>query len=205
MRQLFRQEAIEGRARVAWEADRSNGPSRTSTRWVRLSLRMRRCPSAPTPPIVRTNTAVKDVGAAVDFILKRRGVANINLLGGSWGTSIMGWYTAQNNDKVNKLVLYAPGRLRSSPSLTDSGDKLGACRNVSMASAKARWLTGVPEGKKASLIPAGWFEAWADATIATDPVGPKMNPHMLRAPNGVVQDTREYWGAGKPLYDPVFG
>ena len=32
-------------------------------------------------PIVRTTTAVKDVGAAVDFILKRRGVSKINLIG----------------------------------------------------------------------------------------------------------------------------
>ena len=40
-----------------------------------------------------------------------------------------------------------------------------------MASAKARWLTGVPEAKKADLIPPGWFEAGADATIASDTVG----------------------------------
>ena len=65
-------------------------------------------PAADNEPIVRTETAVKDVGAAVDFILKRRGVSKINLLGWSWGTAIMGWYTAQNNDKVNRLVLYAP-------------------------------------------------------------------------------------------------
>jgi pimeloyl-ACP methyl ester carboxylesterase len=160
-------------------------------------------PADQNAPIVRTDTAVKDVGSAVDFILKRRGVASINLLGWSWGTSIMGWYTAQNNEKVSKLILYAPGWLRNAPSLTDSGDKLGAYRNVSMASAKARWLTGVPEAKVASLIPAGWFEKWADATLATDPVGSKMNPPVLRAPNGVVQDGREYWGAGRPLYDPA--
>ncbi len=154
------------------------------------------------PPIVRTDMAVKDVGTAVDFILERRGVTKINLMGWSWGTAIMGWYTAQNNDKVNKLVLYAPQWLRNAPSLTGSADKLGAYRSVSMASAKARWLTGVPEEKKASLIPPGWFEAWAEATIATDPVGSKMNPPVLRAPNGVLQDGREYWGAGKSLYDP---
>ena len=41
-------------------------------------------PAADNEPIVRTETAVKDVGAAVDFILKRRGVAKINLLGWSW-------------------------------------------------------------------------------------------------------------------------
>src|ERR1022692_1996100 len=115
---------------------------------------------ADNEPIVRTETAVKDVGAAVDFILKRRGVSKIDLMGWSWGTSIMGWYTTQNNGKVNRLVLYAPGWIRDAPSLTDSGGKLGAYRSVSRDSAKARWLTGVPEDKKADLIPPGWFEAW---------------------------------------------
>jgi pimeloyl-ACP methyl ester carboxylesterase len=159
-------------------------------------------PPEQSEPIVRTETAVKDVGAAVDFILKRRGVPKINLLGWSWGTSIMGWYTAQNNEKVNRLVLYAPQWIRNSPSLTDSGGPLGAYRTVSRDAARDRWLTGVPPEKKATLIPAGWFEAWADATFATDPVGAKQTPKVLRAPNGVTQDSRDFWGAGKALYDP---
>ena len=159
-------------------------------------------PPEQNEPIVRTATAAKDVGAAVDFILKRRGVAKINLLAWSWGTSIMGSYTAKNNDKVNKLVLYAPVWLRTSVALTDTGGKLGAYRTVSRDSAKARWLTGVPENKKAELIPAGWFEAWADQTFATDAVGAARTPPVLRAPNGVVADGREYWNVGKPLYDP---
>src|SRR3989441_11357961 len=92
-------------------------------------------PPEQNAPIVRTETAVRDVGAAVDFIRERRGVAKINLMGWSWGTSIMGWYTAQNNAKVAKLVLYAPAWLRSSASLTDTGGALGAYRQVSMASA----------------------------------------------------------------------
>ena len=29
------------------------------------------------------------------------------------------------------------------------------------------------------------------------------DPPALRAPNGVVQDLRSYWGAGKPTYDPA--
>jgi pimeloyl-ACP methyl ester carboxylesterase len=160
-------------------------------------------PAEQNEPIVRTETAVKDVGAAVDFIRKRRGVEKLNLMGWSWGTSIMGWYTAQHNDKVVKLVLYAPQWLRNAPSLTDSGAKLGAYRTVTRAAARTRWLTGVPESKQADLIPAGWFEAWADATFATDPVGAASTPPVLRAPNGVVADGREFWSAGKPLYDPA--
>jgi pimeloyl-ACP methyl ester carboxylesterase len=160
-------------------------------------------PAVENEPIVRTETAVKDVGAAVDFILKRRGVSKINLLGWSWGTTIMGWYTAQNNDKVNRLVLYAPQWIRNTASLTDAGGKLGAYRTVSRDAARDRWLTGVAQDKKTDLIPPGWFEAWADATFATDPLGSKQTPPVLRAPNGVTQDGREFWGAGKALYDPA--
>jgi pimeloyl-ACP methyl ester carboxylesterase len=162
-------------------------------------------PAAENEPIVRTETGVKDVSSAVEFILKRRGVSKINLLGWSWGTSIMGWYTAQNNDKVGKLVLYAPQWIRNVPALTDTGGKLGAYRSVSRDAAKSRWLTGVPEEKKADLIPAGWFEAWADATFATDAVGAKQAPPVLRAPNGVVQDGLDYWGATPPKanWDPA--
>jgi len=159
-------------------------------------------PAAESEPIVRTETAVRDVGAAVDFVLERRNVAKINLLGWSWGTTIMGKYTAQNNDKVAKLALYSPQWIGRSSALTDSTGGIGAYRTVTREAAKSRWLAGVPEDKKAGLIPPGWFEAWADATFATDPVGSKQTPQVLRVPNGVVQDGREFWGAGKPLYDP---
>jgi pimeloyl-ACP methyl ester carboxylesterase len=115
----------------------------------------------------------------------------------------MGWYTAQHNNRVAKLVLYAPQWIRTAPSLTDPGTQLGAYRTVSRADARKRWLTGVPEDKKAALIPPGWYEAWADATFATDPVGARSTPPVLRAPNGVVADSREFWGAGKALYDPA--
>src|SRR5260221_3222578 len=91
-------------------------------------------------PIVRTETAVRDVGAAVDFIRGRRSVARINLLGLSWGTSIMGWYTAQNNAKVAKLVLYAPSWVRSTSSLPEPGDALCAYAQAAMDCAKDGWL-----------------------------------------------------------------
>lgn len=80
-------------------------------------------PALDNEPIVRTETAIKDVSSAVEFILKRRGVSKINLMGWSWGTTIMGWYTAQNNEKVNRLVLYAPQWISTTPSLLNAGDK----------------------------------------------------------------------------------
>ena len=154
-------------------------------------------------PIVRGTTAVKDISAVVDYILKRRGIPRLNLMGWSWGTTLMATYTTQNASKVERLVLYAPAWIRTTPSLSRPPGPLGAYRMVTREQAHARWLTGVAEEKKATLIPAGWFDAWADATFASDPVGANMNPPVLRAPNGVQQDGDQFFAAGKPYYDPA--
>jgi pimeloyl-ACP methyl ester carboxylesterase len=156
------------------------------------------------PPIVRGDTAVKDIGAVVDFILARRNIARLDLMGWSWGTVTMATYTTQNPSKVERLVLYAPGWIRQTASLVQAGPgPLGAYRKVTRDQTLQRWLTGVPEDKKATLIPTGWFDTWADATFATDSEGAKATPPFIRAPNGVVQDGQEFWSAGKPYYDPA--
>ena len=158
-------------------------------------------PAEANRPIVSTKVAAHDLGAAVDYVLKKRKVAKINVMGWSWGTSIAGSYTAEHNDKVAKLVLYAPQWIRNEPA-TPWATPLGAYRLVSKDSAKARWLKGVAEDKQADLIPPGVFEAWATATWATDPEASKHNPPKLRAPNGVMEDSANTYGSGKALYDP---
>jgi pimeloyl-ACP methyl ester carboxylesterase len=161
-------------------------------------------PAQNNPPIVRTEVAARDVGSVVEFIRQRRGVDKINLLGWSWGSRIMPVYTVSNNDKVNKLILYAPGWIRTTKSLTDSGAaKLGAYRVVTVQAAKERKAFGVPKEKQQDLMPDAWFNAWADATFASDPWGSQQNPKVVRAPTGSTQDTREFFGAGKQQYDPA--
>ena len=65
------------------------------------------------PPIVTGEVAVKDIGTVVDFILlQRRNIARLNLLGWSWGTTLMATYTTRNVAKVERLVMYAPGTPR---------------------------------------------------------------------------------------------
>ena len=94
----------------------------------------------------------------------------------------MATYTTQNPGKVERLVLYAPGWIRQTASLVQAGPgPLGAYRKVSRDQALGRWMTGVPEDKKATLIPAGWFDAWADATFATDPEGAQGEPAVTSA------------------------
>src|SRR5215207_2939181 len=68
------------------------------------------------PPIVRGDIAVRDIGSVVDFVLKRRNIPRVSLIGHSWGTTLMATYTTQNAAKVERLVLYAPQWLRTTPS-----------------------------------------------------------------------------------------
>jgi len=155
-------------------------------------------PAEESRPFMRTTNASKALGAVVDFVLKRRNVGRVHLVGWSWGTAIAATYTADNPSKVERLALYAPVWLRTTPSLVQVQGTLGAYRTVSRDAALQRWLTGVPDDKKADLIPPGWFDLWADATFATDPKG---GGKTLRAPNGVVLDGQEFWSAGKATFD----
>ncbi len=162
-------------------------------------------PPEANPPIVRGETAVADIGAAAAFIRNRRGVPRMMHMGWSWGSALMGRFAADNPTLVERLVLYAPGWLRDGASLAAgaAGATLGAYRTVTQAQARERWMTGVPERARATLIPAGWFEHWAGVTWATDPDGLRRNPPALRAPNGVLQDGVEFWQAGRPFWDPA--
>ena len=159
-------------------------------------------PAKDNEAIVRTETAVSDIGAVVEHIMKRRGLKKLNLLGWSWGTTTMGSYAAQHPELVNKLVLYAPLWLRKEPLKLPPGP-IPAYRTVTKEAAKLRWLAGVPADKIPGLIPDGWFDAWVNATFDTDPWGAQQNPALLRAPNGVIYDVQNFWAAGKPLYDPA--
>ena len=162
-------------------------------------------PPEANPPIVRGETAVADIAAVAAFIRQRRNLAKIVHMGWSWGCATQARYATENAATVERLVLYAPGWLRegASPAAASAGGRLGAYRLVTQAAARERWYIGVPEEKKAALIPAGWFEHWAGVTWATDPEGLRRNPPALRAPNGVLLDGQEYWQAGRPAWDPA--
>ncbi|HEY5215517.1 MAG TPA: alpha/beta fold hydrolase [Pseudolabrys sp.] len=156
-------------------------------------------PPAENPPFATTADAVRDVGSAVDFILKRRNIAKLNLIGWSWGTALMAGYTMNNNDKVNKLVLYAPlWTLKAPPPISGSG----AYRAVTREPARQRGARGIPAQRVEEISPSAWFDQWWLGNLATDPAGAKQNPPVVRAPNGVLKDIVDFWGVGKATWEP---
>lgn len=152
---------------------------------------------ARNPPFADTREAARDIAAAVDFILKRRGVQQLVLVGWSWGTTTTASYAAEHPDKVGKLVLVAPVWLpMTAPKFT------GAYRTGTHDSARAFMVAGIPPQRVEEIAPQAQFERWWAATLATDPEGARRTPPVLRSPNGVLKDFAEIWAAGKTAYDP---
>jgi pimeloyl-ACP methyl ester carboxylesterase len=157
-------------------------------------------PADANPPFADTADAIRDVAAVVDFIRKRRGVAAIDVVGWSWGTTIMGGFAATHNEQVHKLVLYAPVWLvRDAPPISGSG----AYRTVTQASARQRGIRGIPDERVEEISPKAWFDRWWAVNMANDPVGAEMTPPVVRAPNGVLKDLAQYWMKGTPVYEPA--
>ena len=155
-------------------------------------------PPADNPPFAGADDAIRDVGAAVDFILKRRGVAKISLVGWSMGTTFMGKYASLNPGKVEKLVLYAP--VWHEPSLK-APPYSGAYRSGTREAIRGFQAAGIPKDRVAEISPTEWYEKWWQANLATDPEGAARTPPVVRAPNGVMRDLNDFWAKGKPTYD----
>lgn len=159
-------------------------------------------PAADNPPLVRTSTAVKDLGTAIDHVLSRRALRRLDIIGWSWGATIAGAYTAGHNDKVSRLVLYAPQWVRSGAAPGGEGS-LGAYQAWTVQQGRDRLQAGTPSAHKDDIFPPDWFQKWSSAELATDPEGASLNPPVVRTPNGIFQDNRDYWFAGKPIWDPA--
>ena len=159
-------------------------------------------PPEANKPLVSTAMAAHDYGARGRLHPARSAsVSKIDVMGWSWGTSIVGLYTSEHNAKVDRLVLYAPQWIRTEPPRRQPA----AARRLSAGlqdSAKERWLKGVPADKQADLIPPGVSTPGPTRPGRPIPKSSKHSPPMLRATNGVGEDSRNYWSAGKALYDP---
>jgi pimeloyl-ACP methyl ester carboxylesterase len=128
-----------------------------------------------------TRSAVKDLEAAVDWIVRERGVPRVALLGWSWGTQIAGLYAEEHPERLSKLVLYAP--------LWNGPPRLASLK-APLPTAPARENTD--EDARSDFIPelteSRVMDLYASEALKSDP----------RSPNGVLVDLR----SKLPLLDP---
>jgi pimeloyl-ACP methyl ester carboxylesterase len=159
-------------------------------------------PPAESSPIAPAPVAARDLRTVVEHILGKRGLPRISLIGWSRGSALVGGYASENPDKVHRLVLYAPGWIRTPGPSAATPALIPAYQSWTMQQARERLQAGAPPGRAQTLMPAAWFDAWTAAAQATDPIGATRTPPVVRTPAGSLQDAQEYWNAGKALYDP---
>jgi pimeloyl-ACP methyl ester carboxylesterase len=158
-------------------------------------------PPESNPPLVNAAQGTADVATAAHFILKQRGLDRLVIVGWSWGTILSARLATDEPSIVERLVLYAPvwrWREGAAPKAPP-----GAYRRVTRDAARRTWLNGVPPDEQQRLIPAGWFDQWADANWATDPDGAQADPPTLRAPNGPLTEVVAHWASDQPQFDPA--
>ncbi len=119
------------------------------------------------PPLVRSDAWLKDISSVVDFILRRRNISRLDLIGWSWGANMMATYATQNPGKVERLVLYAPGWIVRTP-FPPPGSIPAYVMWVKTEHRQMRWLPGLSDDKKAMLTPSS-FEALIETAYASDP------------------------------------
>ena len=152
-------------------------------------------PPEANAPYARGSEALRDISAAVDFILARRKASRLSVIGWSWGTTTTAAYAAAQPDKVGKLVLVSPVWLGAQPP-----SYAGAYRTSTHDAARAFALRGIPAERVDEISPLASFDAWWAATLATDPEGARQSPPAVRAPNGALEDFATVWAKGKSTY-----
>lgn len=160
------------------------------------------------PPFARAETAIRDIGAAVDYLRDRWSVDRVNLIGFSWGTLTTGLYTSLTSDRVRRLVLYGPAYALSSDRwkpLADPNDPsrprpdLGAYRVETRQGTLERWDADLAGARDPEAVrPPDVRDAYLAQLHATDAEAGRLGG--VRAPNGVLVDIF-YRAKGQPLYD----
>lgn len=179
-------------------------------------------PANQNKPVSRSYLVIRDIGAVVDHILKKRHVKKVSLIGWSWGAMTAGYYASLHSDKLHKIVLYAPAyafplhtNLGPGSGLQDRRHpyefnfaRIGAYRLGTAEADDKRWDGEIPVDDKSQYRDRDVQVAFNEAALATDPTSKTRNPPALRAPNGVLEDTfyqetgRRLWNAAN-IYVPT--
>jgi pimeloyl-ACP methyl ester carboxylesterase len=141
-------------------------------------------PCAPSYPhqLTTIQSDWDDIGAAVDYVRKLRGVGTVSLVAWSLGGPRAAGYAAQHADKVDRLVLLAPAYNRNARAAAPTPmPPAGAAVNTqSREEFVANWdrQVGCADQYTQATSDAVW-----SAMLASDPVGATWGPGVRRAPS----------------------
>lgn len=163
------------------------------------------------PPLVRSDEAVRDLDAVVEWVKRKTGVHKVALFGWATGGHWCGMYAALHPDKVSHLVMLNSlyGGTTAHPLLQGLEDpkrpghldpSVGAYGLAPAASLLRPWDASIPTTDKAAWRDPAVADAYVAAALASDPTSQTRTPPSLRAPGGALEDSF-YQATGRQLWD----
>jgi pimeloyl-ACP methyl ester carboxylesterase len=137
------------------------------------------CKPTMTSGVTTLESDWNDVGAAVDYVLKLRHAAKLNLAGWSQGGPRSAGWAAQHPEKVNRLVLLAPA-YRRVPNAPAAATGRGAAFNVQTHADLVKLWNG--QAPCTGQYEQGAFDSVWKEMLASDQVGSTWDPPARRAP-----------------------
>lgn len=165
--------------------------------------------------LVRSNQAARDIGAVVDWICSRRGVANVALFGWATGGQWAGYYASVFPEKIRSLILlnslYGGSAVHPlmghGSEMEDPGhpgqfnrEACGAYRLNTEKSLFGVWDRSIPSENKDTWRDPAVAKAYAEAAIRSDPTSDRRQPQSFRSPCGAMEDSF-YLATGRQLWD----
>jgi pimeloyl-ACP methyl ester carboxylesterase len=172
-------------------------------------------PPTAHPPLVRSNEAVRDIAATVDWIRSRRGLASVVLFGWATGGHWAAHYASLYPEKVSALIVLNSLYGANSPHpLMGHGSDMedpahpghfnrsvcGAYRLNDAQSLLRQWDRSIPVEDKSQWRDPAIAKAYVDAALASDPTSNSRTPPSMRSPCGALEDSF-YLAIGRRLFD----
>ncbi|MBS1849493.1 MAG: alpha/beta fold hydrolase [Acidobacteria bacterium] len=171
-------------------------------------------PPEKSQPLVRSDEAVRDIGAVVEWIRGRRHGAKVALLGWATGGHWAGYYASLHSEKISALILlntlyagsdkhpsFGHGSDLEDPQHAGHFDpKIGGYRFNTESSLFGAWNRSIPVEDKDSWRDPAIAKAYAEAALASDTTSGLRTPPSFRSPNGALEDSF-YLAVGRQLWD----
>ena len=174
-------------------------------------------PREASPPLVRSDVAVRDIAAVVDWIRERTKQSRVALLGWATGGNWAGYFTTLYSDQVSELILLNTlyggsdqhAFLGHGSDMEDPHQRgrlnpaVGAYRLNTEASLFGAWDRSIPEADKSAWRDPAIAAAYAKAAMESDATSASRTPPSFRSPNGALEDSF-YQAIGRKLWDASF-
>lgn len=153
-------------------------------------------PNGPPPDNIEIMT--RQVGRAVDEIIRASGGEQVTLIAHSAGTFVAGRYAELHPERVARLVLFgAPAPSGGSNAVTRPQERyfhMSAADELDAFEKRVR---------QAGRLDPSLFGKWTDAYLASDSTAGQRHPPSVRVPAGMRAAFAEMNGLGKLPYDPA--